>query len=936
MVVYGGNKLLIFDGGAHSEKIAEFPMESRISYHNSAFMPVSPYRVQLTQNAIEDDLIHRYFIICAGEGGGLTIIESEPDNNFSVFQNLQDNEEEAQLLSSSVYHYCDSSFNWVINYWNGTCKVKKYIWDKILHEYSFNDELVFTNNEIIDFQTKRTPGPLRLALLDRVLVIDPVTLQEITHYDIRVDKFEHIFAHIKDEHAIFNFETENTYTNIDIITMATGGDYDWDNDRVYFSGYRDNELEPGFRVINYKPFDPNPFFSYSLDGAMEVKYNSSGEVLTGEGRVVAVGDNQIIGFGDDGKKNCPSEEELSELACHYGYRIAFDNHPGFSLPYVGRIGITVACLIDGLLVQREGYSCNTPPPTKIVETGISSSLTCIDENENLTYFFYNGDGGSNIYAQYDETSDETTFIPFGEDYSFSAIDCIYNKESDLILASLQTNCDDYSSLLQIGNEDPILTGEFYNDAYHFTNFNEYIFFYVKNEPDDHYSIYRVWQENSVIYSINKTIDFAVNAIDINKQTGDIYAVCNNLVLEIDKDLVNVQSHAILGNDPVDISYLEGLDKIYIAIYNIPQNNCGRIEVYDNEFASLSQINIINGYPKKIEYNPYHKEAYIISDYVEDTGEEPGFTKISVINCLNDQVIKEKLIRRSDGYIYDTINDQLYFHTNYPDVNANGDLEFNIKALNGFTNEFSNQVNTELYTYSDIFLSKNRAVPSKPSYNYEDNYIYVGNYGSASASKIKAYDETFSFKSGWNWVSFPRLERYSDENFNTVELLSRLSPFITEELILEYQIPNIPPEFIYKTWYPDFFWQGDLDDIQSSSGYKLTLDNTSSIYSLRLEGAKADYGITTDLAIGENWLGYFLDVSQFPEQCLPENIWNALVQIKTQYWSMTKINSDPPYWFLQGKKKPFKYGDLVILKTDHSYPGFHWVNNSPGGGDSEML
>ena len=116
----------------------------------------------------------------------------------------------------------------------------------------------------------------------------------------------------------------------------------------------------------------------------------------------------------------------------------------------------------------------------------------------------------------------------------------------------------------------------------------------------------------------------------------------------------------------------------------------------------------------------------MSDVVVNGETDAGFTKVTIIDCITDQAIQEEQIRRSDGYIYDTINDQLYFHTNYPDVNDNGELEYNIKALNGFNNEFSNQVNTNLYTYSDIFLSKDRTVPSRPSYNYADNYIYVGN------------------------------------------------------------------------------------------------------------------------------------------------------------------------------------------------------------------
>jgi len=287
------------------------------------------------------------------------------------------------------------------------------------------------------------------------------------------------------------------------------------------------------------------------------------------------------------------------------------------------------------------------------------------------------------------------------------------------------------------------------------------------------------------------------------------------------------------------------------------------------------------------------------------------------------------------HIYSTINDQFYFHTNYPGINETGVLEFNIKTLDNFENDFSNRASLELFNYSDLFLSKKKSVAAKLSYNYEDNFIYVGNYGGSVISKIKAYDEKLTFRPGWNWLSFPRLERYRNEPFYAITLLERISPWPPDYLYMEYLdfasgLKTI--SYSFGSWNPNI----TLNNLKSSEGYKLRYQKNTPTFDIRMEGAKLDYETAVDLGVGENWLGYFLDIDQLPEQCLPPDIWNSLIQIKTQYWSMTKINSDPPYWFLQGKKKPFKYGDLVILKTDHSYPGFHWVNNSPGGGDSEML
>ncbi|MCB2220937.1 MAG: T9SS type A sorting domain-containing protein [Bacteroidetes bacterium] len=926
MIVSGGNKLTILDGDTHSTIKGEFEADTKVSLHNMAFMPVSPYRNQIVVNHRLDGNSDRFFIICAWEGGGLKVIESEEDDSFVEFQDFYD-DEESQLLSSSVHHYCDTSFFWVLNYWNGACKVKKYSWDKDNHHYFYDTENEFelTNNEIIDFQTRLTPGPLRIALLDMVLELDPITLQQTDQYDdLIVDKFEHIYAHIKGEHEIYNFETESTYYNEDIITFATSGCYDWDNARVYFTGYCGKEINPDFRVINYKPNDS--FLFYPLDGAMDVKYNNSSNIVTGEARVIAVGNNQIIGFDDDGLKNCPSGSDLSQLDCHYGYRIAFDANPSLPSPFEDRIGITVACLIDGVLAQRHGYSCNTEPIKKIVETGISSSVSCFHDDENTAYFFYNGDGGSNIYYTWDETNDVAIISKIDEDVdlSESAIDCIYNNESNLVLASIQSQCDGYIRFLEIVDGNEVVSEEMFDNIGRFINFNNYVYFYsniVSPTPKNY--VYRIWQSNGTVYKQSNQVSNQVNSININEEDNLVYGTFvysspngNGMAFEMNTNLGNLETHLLEKDDPVDICYIEGLDKIYIAQYNDAV-----IEVYNSSFVHQSDINI-NGHPKAIEYNAYQRETWVISDNIEN---DNGYTYLNIIDCEKDQVIEEILIRRSDGYTYDAINDQLYLHTNYPYLNDDGDPEYNIKALNGFNNEFSNKINTNLIAYNDIYLSKERPVKARPSINLNDNYIYMGNYGSATVSKIKAHDESFNFPVGLKWNSFPRLERYKDETFSSIETLNHLFPK-PQFISMFYLTPT------NQIVYQNSNWSGPLLEVQSTKGYKISVSENTT---LRLVGAKEDYDATINLATGENWVGYYLDENYYPAQCIPAALWDQLVQIKTQYWSMTKKPFSNPPWFIQGTITPFRYGDLVILKTDSEYPGFQWQQAGDGEAPSEM-
>ena len=328
--------------------------------------------------------------------------------------------------------------------------------------------------------------------------------------------------------------------------------------------------------------------------------------------------------------------------------------------------------------------------------------------------------------------------------------------------------------------------------------------------------------------------------------------------------------------------------------------------------------------------------------MSDDADEPGFTKITIIDCIEDEVLEEKLIRSSNGYIYDTINDQIYFHTNFPDGNDNVELEYNIKSLNGFDNEFSNQVNTSLNTYSDIFMSKERIVQAKPSYNYEDNLIYFGNYGSATATKIKAFDESLTFKVtngvGWKWISFPRMERYKDEIFEAKTLLSRIKPWDNGiptpiNLKLEYKPTGYDLSISYSLANG---WENNpsLSSLQSTQGYKLKYEGNTNMASIRLEGAKEDYDATIDLVAGVNWIGYFIDQGYLPQQCFPANLWASLTQIQTQYWTMVKIFPNPPIWL--GKPKPFQYGELVVLTTNHPYDNFQWQIPSGGGIGAEDI
>ena len=201
----------------------------------------------------------------------------------------------------------------------------------------------------------------------------------------------------------------------------------------------------------------------------------------------------------------------------------------------------------------------------------------------------------------------------------------------------------------------------------------------------------------------------------------------------------------------------------------------------------------------------------------------------------------------------------------------------------------------------------------------------------SQSAQETYQETLILKPGWNWLSFPRTERYKDETFDAITLLERIEPWLFIDLYMETYNPIFGLTSILHNEESGWNISGELTEVQSSQGYRLNYEPNIPDFSLRLEGAKLDYETEIDLFEGENWVGYFIDKSMDPEQCIPPEVWEVLTQIKTQYWTMTKKPFSDPPWFLEGKKAPFEYGDLVILKTSAPYEGFQWQT---GGEEAE--
>ena len=892
VAIYGGNQVRIHDGGNHAFMISAVYLDDNVSNFNMAFVPAIPYRYQLTSVTSPIDP-SASFLFCAPEGGGLYIIDRQNTNQFVISQQFNDNST-AQLLSSSIISDVFGNYLiWAINYWDGTCKIKLIEWNSSTSLFEVSQERSW-NDEIIDFCLDG--NLLRVALLNQVLEIEPLSLADVNQpiTGLSIDKLEIGYGHIHGVKALSIFSGDGTYelfNSGNMIDLAFGSCFDPDSSRVYFSGHDSDPTSgtPGFRIINYKPgvsFEPFP-----LPGAISLAFNSNNSQSNEFYTVCAAGENLFVGFDDDGMYKCNIP-----LYCHSGYRIAID----LDLESNESNGTLIACLKDGKIVQFRRMECQESEFAPYFTVGISSSLLCYDSKNKEVLFFYNGDGANSEVFKYNETSEQTSSIDLEFDGTYT--DCIYNEKSDLVMAGIYHKCEDYDQLVGINNDNFSVDFTVNGKYRMLTNYDQYIYCQKIGDATGGHKLYRFWADEEFPYSEYIELDYNYNSIEINEADGLLYLSAGSvgIITEVQHDpFVELNTYYINIHD--DMAYNSSLEKTYVTQYNNQ-----KVEVYNNSFNYVTSISV-NGNPKKVQYNSFQNCIYVISD-----SQDFGFNIISTIDCQTDQVIKEKQIRRSDAYLYDNINDQLYFHTNYP--SSENEMEYNVKSFNGFDDEFSNKINTQIYSYADIFLNKKRTIPAKMAINHKDNFIYVGNYGSSMASKIKAYDETFTFKPGWNWLSFPRLERYKDEPFDAIPLLERIDPWPPNYLEMEYKPSNISLSIFFdieEGWNTS----GQLTQVKSTLGYKLKYIKDIDYYKIRLEGAKEDYDASIDMVTGENWIGYFLDEPYLPEHCIPAEVMEHVWEIRTQYWAMIRIPGNEPPWYIKGKVTPFKYGDLVVIKTD---------------------
>jgi hypothetical protein len=204
-------------------------------------------------------------------------------------------------------------------------------------------------------------------------------------------------------------------------------------------------------------------------------------------------------------------------------------------------------------------------------------------------------------------------------------------------------------------------------------------------------------------------------------------------------------------------------------------------------------------------------------------------------------------------------------------------------------------------------------------------VFKGEITSLSFQNTPLIDtmDTYNLKikPGWNWISFPRLERDGGDP-PAQQVLEKIRPFPSS--IYMENLPLI--EGYYQTQniaYSGIGWEGDLLDLHSTYGYKYSTSNQYVSYQPML-GTILDPEITIQLwSDKENWVGYFPTWPQSPFDALA-SVLDKLTLIKHHDWVCVKESSqmlgpgepDPTCWICS-KTSPLKYADMLILECSEN-------------------
>ncbi|HHE37336.1 MAG TPA: T9SS type A sorting domain-containing protein [Candidatus Cloacimonetes bacterium] len=155
----------------------------------------------------------------------------------------------------------------------------------------------------------------------------------------------------------------------------------------------------------------------------------------------------------------------------------------------------------------------------------------------------------------------------------------------------------------------------------------------------------------------------------------------------------------------------------------------------------------------------------------------------------------------------------------------------------------------------------------------------------------------------NWVSFPRLDRDDNDPVNAPELLEEMIP-MPDDLTLQ--------EYLSQLTY-DGTWSNEDYEVASSKGYILDIEDNGD-FILPEEGSRLAEDWTITLYEGiENWIGYWLPLTQALEDAIDKDTLDYITSIEAENWYAYQEDGK---WMGWGTEDPtFVYGKGYIIEVE---------------------
>jgi len=192
--------------------------------------------------------------------------------------------------------------------------------------------------------------------------------------------------------------------------------------------------------------------------------------------------------------------------------------------------------------------------------------------------------------------------------------------------------------------------------------------------------------------------------------------------------------------------------------------------------------------------------------------------------------------------------------------------------------------------------------------------------------------------GWNWESFPVLDRTGNGTVDAITVLEEIPGFPGEITFID--VLNSGP-IGYEDPYDELYYANSIwnplenYNFQSTRCFKIQvlpdLQNDYSYRKLDIPGTLLDETTTVDLLAGQdNWIGYWIKASQDIDDAFGDD-WDKIKSIKAEDWewkdmSLERETGIPFQHFYPSR--PLNYGKGYVVQVKEDILNFQW--NEPDG------